>query len=510
MLNAQPTPTVPAVPIGMKKAQENVAGSMGSNPGAPGPQVSPPKEEKKESTLKKPEKKLPIKYIISGILLVLLLIGVGAGFYLTQVSQDVRQQASVTAPYCGDGVCQSPGNPCDCLADCGNEPLANQCSGVDTAGPLESCENKECQAGLVCQGQTGSRICQDPGTSDQCPGGGTCTGYTSFVCNNLSIGPETSGAVACNENGQSHGTDQNAAVARANSTGCGQWDQVCVGGTNDGNLCGSFSIINNNCGSGGTGGGGTPNPTTIIQSSPNPSPTPTTTPLAVCNESCSTDADCSQSDHSCIGDVCRLTENPASETCEPLITLGCGDPCTVSTDCTEVNHICLESVDDGNPDGGVCRLIENPTSETCVEPTPEPSPTPTIGCNDACVTSADCSDTDHSCSADTNSCRLTENPGDENCAPATPVPTPAPGCNEECYASTDCSNNSAICYDNLCRLSTNPVDTACQPKDIVQTPEFYEQPELPQALPESGSEDILNWLKVGLGALGLGLIFLFL
>ena len=61
MLNAQPTQTVPAVPIAMKKAQQNVAGSMGSNPGAPGPLANPPKEASK---LKKPKKKLHIKYIV--------------------------------------------------------------------------------------------------------------------------------------------------------------------------------------------------------------------------------------------------------------------------------------------------------------------------------------------------------------------------------------------------------------------------------------------------------------
>jgi len=84
---------VPAVPNGMKKAQEKAAGSMSSSPGAPGHQVVMP-DEKKEPTLKKPKKKLPIKTIIGGVVLVLLLTGVGAGFFLSQSNQDTRNQAA--------------------------------------------------------------------------------------------------------------------------------------------------------------------------------------------------------------------------------------------------------------------------------------------------------------------------------------------------------------------------------------------------------------------------------
>jgi len=93
MLTGSSQQTVPAVPIGMKKAQENVAGSMGNNPGAPGPQITNTDDDKKTS-LKKPKKKLPIKTIIGGVVLVLLLIGAGAGFFLSQSNQDTRNQAA--------------------------------------------------------------------------------------------------------------------------------------------------------------------------------------------------------------------------------------------------------------------------------------------------------------------------------------------------------------------------------------------------------------------------------
>jgi len=93
----------------------------------------------------------------------------------------------------------------------------------------------------------------------------------------------------------------------------------------------------------------------------------------------------------------------------------------------------------------------------------------------------------------------------------TVAPTVAVGCNEKCSTNSDCADTNAICYNQVCRLSTNPTSTTCQEAVKTQpTGDYYQQPELPETLPESGSEDILNWLKVGLGTLGLGLVFLLL
>lgn len=677
MLNASSSSqTVPAVPIGMKKAQENVAGSMGSNPGAPGPQVSTPKEDPKP--LEKPKKKLPIKYIVGGIVLILLLIGAGAGFYLTQINQDVRQQASTgdyesseescvssckaggkSTSFCeancagssagGEGGCSGSTKKCvnGGIIQCfeGNwRDTGESCGGTECTGDVKRCVDgkyEKCSGGnyvktsescTVAECNTNAKRCNASGGTkgnyERCINGKwtvtseTC-GYDANTCYVESDGCKSESEDNCSKSG-SHTLKSQCQVAisgsscSGNSTRCsggdlercfeGNWrvseanssqcsntsigggdiiqpsstactDDICVAPTagciavhhcsadnGDGNECTVLSpdvrggsvdaqaeanatcscvqvdVLNGENGSCENGhingdistlvdysivcpniscapspipspspttGGDDDDNKTTTQSTPKPSPSPG---LAICNEACTADSDCADAGHSCVGDVCRLTENPESETCSAV---GCNEPCSVGADCTEANHTCLEFEGDGNPDGGVCRLIDYPNSETCTETTtPEPSPTPTVGCNDACVTDADCSDTDHSCNPDTQSCRLTENPGDENCAPAispSPTPTPAPGCNEECYYSSECSNTSAVCYDNLCRLSTNPVDTACQPKATTQTTgEYYEQPDLPNALPSSGSEDILNWLKVGLGALGIGLVFLFL
>lgn len=41
----------------------------------------------------KPKKKFNLKMILGGLVVLLLIVGAGAGYYLTQVNQDVRQQA---------------------------------------------------------------------------------------------------------------------------------------------------------------------------------------------------------------------------------------------------------------------------------------------------------------------------------------------------------------------------------------------------------------------------------
>ncbi len=133
---------------------------------------------------------------------------------------------------------------------------------------LESCdENNHCCGDLVCQGTGNNRVCHDPGDNDLCPGG-SCIGYYSFQCSTLSPSSESNGVPVCQANPQYHGTDRSAAIARATATGCGQWDQVCVGGTNAGHLCGDFAIVNDSCGGG-------PTPTVTPTSTPTPTPTPT-------------------------------------------------------------------------------------------------------------------------------------------------------------------------------------------------------------------------------------------
>lgn len=502
--------TTPAVPIGLKKAQENVSGAMGEGAGAHGPIVS--EQPIQTTSLKNPKKKIPLQYLIAGIILLLVIIGGGAVFYLSSIGQDLRQRAAGCTYWTGggnatDGACDCRGPLLQqCIGGYWSAPSSGACDGMTCgaggviaspspkaaacANDSESCESLGCCGDSVCQGTAGSRVCQNPGPGDQCPGGGTCTGYYSFQCSSLAASDTSNGVPVCQNNPQFHGTDQGGAQSRAAATGCGQWDQVCVGGTNSGKLCGGFSIINNNC-----GGDSAPQP--LPETTPTPQPSPQVSPSPSVSPS----------------PVVSPTPSPIP-TPTPNVTptpapVGCSGACNVSTDCAVANHICYEYAEDGNPDGGVCRLLTNPTSTACVEPSPLPTPTPTVGCNEVCSTNADCSNTNHVCFVATSTCRLATNPDNANCAPApTPTPSPAPGCNDTCYRSSDCNFAAAVCYDNLCRLDTNPTSPACEAETTAGT--YYQQPALPTTLPQSGSEDILNWLKIGLGALGLGLIFLFL
>jgi hypothetical protein len=111
-----------------------------------------------------------------------------------------------------------------------------------------------CANGGVCQGQSGQEVCQIPeiDPNAQCTGGGSCTGWYGFKCTNLNADGQ------CLDNGQRF-TSRSSAESYAGA--CGQVDQVCVGGTKDGQLCGDFTIYNQ-CGGGG--GEPTPPPTTTV------------------------------------------------------------------------------------------------------------------------------------------------------------------------------------------------------------------------------------------------------
>lgn len=379
-----------------------------------------------------PKRKTPFKLILGGILFVLLLIGGAAGLYLTQMDQDVRQQASTGIYYtcfvvsgtscissssttpcspngprystreacwaanCGaenqapceerDGtrtcnsglvlnatgtLCQRPkksnGTVCNSNSECSSDycavdststsapdvggtkvcqvrspqpvpspsptpgsggpvtPPPAQCTALGQACGSERDLSDTCCGNGVCQGTHNNRRCEDAQRpiDEFCTGGGSCTGYYGFRCNSLHTSPSSSGQLVCEQNPSQIFTGANArSQALAHAQGCGQIDQVCVGGDKQGQLCGEFSIINNSCG----GGGGTPPPT---QPSPQPSPqsSPTPPPVLSCNSVCSTDAQCQAVDSrfSCVAvndsnaRRCRLTSNPTSNTCQPAV-----------------------------------------------------------------------------------------------------------------------------------------------------------------------------------------------
>jgi hypothetical protein len=79
------------------------------------------------------------------------------------------------------------------------------------------------------------------------------------------------------------------------------------------------------------------------------------------------------------------------------------------------------------------------------------------------------------------------------------------GCNESCNENADCANISHICYEGQCRLDVNPTDSQCL---LANGEDTIERPvEVPT---ESGPAEWINYLKAGLGTLGVGALLLLL
>ena len=135
---------------------------------------------------------------------------------------------------------------CACVA---NAPTA--AGGAGTGGACaqggQSCETASCCSGLVCQGVSGQRKCQDPaapGGYAQCALNAVCggnQGYLGFKCAQLD------GNGQCRQNDQ---TFNSFAEAAAYAGSCGQVDTVWVNGSCNRNLCGDFTIFSIGCGGG--------------------------------------------------------------------------------------------------------------------------------------------------------------------------------------------------------------------------------------------------------------------
>ena len=79
------------------------------------------------------------------------------------------------------------------------------------------------------------------------------------------------------------------------------------------------------------------------------------------------------------------------------------------------------------------------------------------------------------------------------------------GCNSSCNANADCSNTSHICYKGQCRLDVNPTDSQCK------LPSGETTIVRPAKVPtQSGPADWINYVKAGLGTLGVGALLLLL
>ena len=228
----------------------------------------------------------------------------------------------------------------------------------------------------------------------------------------------------------------------------------------------------------------------VSGSSPSPSPSPSVSPSPSPSVSPSPSPSVSPSPSPSV--------SPSPSPSPP--TYACDSSCETNAQCESANADYICSTDYGDK----CRLDSNPASAECQVKENE------YACDSGCETNEQCESASSNYICYQNNCRLDSNPSASNCQPVEYKP-PVIGCNDSCVNNGDCSNSEQICYNNACRLATNPSSSTCSEAQTVtyQAPKG-EQPSLPAELPQSGSNAILDWLKAGLGVLGIGAVLLLL
>lgn len=150
-----------------------------------------------------------------------------------------------------------------------------------------------------------------------------------------------------------------------------------------------------------------PRPTPSIR--PSPSPSPNSNTVASCNQTCSSNAQC-----------------PA-------------------------NHLCYNTGSDRR-----CRLVTNPSSTSCATPADNGL---NRQCNQYCADNRECGS---GLSCWFNRCRRPDNIESTSCSrpSATVVQNITQSCNTSCTSNSQCAINMR-CYNSQCRLASNPSSTSC-------------------------------------------------
>lgn len=205
------------------------------------------------------------------------------------------------------------------------------------------------------------------------------------------------------------------------------------------------------------------------------------------------------------------------EVTEPDIPekLACGEKNCVSNDDCESGYVCIstsETDDDGNlikycaDENYLDECVDNPNIENCCEAPVTATPTVTTTPTDSpTITPTDTvTPTTTPTVTPTNTITPTTTSTVTPTSSVTTVITTV-GCNESCNANADCSNISHICYNGQCRLDVNPTDAQCKLPSGETT--LVRPIEVPT---QSGPANWMNYVKAGLGTLGIGALLLLL
>lgn len=129
----------------------------------------------------------------------------------------------------------------------------------------------------------------------------------------------------------------------------------------------------------------------------------------------------------------------------------CNETCSSNADCSD-SYRCYDLGSEKR-----CRLVTNLSSTSCTDPFGAGERT----CNQYCANDAECKD---GLTCWYNQCRSPYNVESSSC----PVPSTqtlsqiAESCNDACSSNRDCANNMR-CYNGQCRLATNPSSSSCSP-----------------------------------------------
>lgn len=470
--------------------------------------------------------------LFGAIFLILLFVGIGSVVFLSQLNQDVRQQAS-------EGTYSSGGPSVRPIGPTGGEAIA----GTQGTQCQEGKDRSVCGEGSGC-GAGQQRLCMSNGQlggcvqSDACaaqvqqvqPGVTSCNGLTR-----LSTGEGSRGAFVgcsgtlncfCNSSPDYFDASRGEVLRGGGTVVCLEdlaSDSCAAPGLNQPAQPTPIAAVPTPTPSVGQEQQNNPTPTPQDNPQPTPNPTPNPTPVPACNSACVTSADCPAS-MTCSSGACRNPSCVSSATCgcttttpspTPTPVPACNSVCSADSQCPS-SMICA---------GGFCRnpqctgaascgcATPTPTPSPTPTPTPSPTPTPAPYCNSTCTSNAGCP---NGMTCSNGACRNPQCTGESDCLCATPTPTPSPTpsptptpppyCGSTCSANSQCPS-SMICVSGSCRNVLCTESSNCICATPTPAPGATVTPR-PTSLPQAGSAmQTVAMVVFGTGLLGFGLAY---
>lgn len=248
-----------------------------------------------------PQKSPPLKLIVGGLMLFLLVVGSGAALYLSQTTQDLRQRATGCTYWNGDpateGSCDNRGGIIqECKGGYWSAPSPGKCESLGgTASPVASPITGSGCVGNNCTSPAGGCIAVHH--CDQLQSNGECTVLNPDVrTGTVNAQEEANQTCKCVQVDVLNGENGSCVNGHINE----DWTTLIGAAV----VCPDSSA---NC----------------SPSSPNPSPDTSPDPSPVtyfCNSDCTTNRQCKTADNNyfCSEGKCRLNTNPDSAKCRPI------------------------------------------------------------------------------------------------------------------------------------------------------------------------------------------------